>query len=186
MRGMGLASENGVVQYLRALEEKGFVQVQPGKARGIIALASPTGDGLARADGRTLYIDVELKGDIQAGLPADVHPQAGHKFPVDAAHMGLTAQSRPYALRVRGSSMIGVGILDGDCVVLDAARTPRSGDVVAALVDGEATLKTLVVDGSRSYLKAANPDYPDPVPVCDLEVQGVMVGLLRGSPPNIS
>ena len=82
--------------------------------------------------------------------------------------------------------MIGAGILDGDYVVFDSTRVPRSNNVVAALIDGESTVKTYVLDGGKPYLKAANPDYPDPVPAWDLEVQGVMVGLHRGKSPDVS
>ena len=175
-----LPSETSVVQFLRALEKKGFVRVLPGKARGLTAVA-PDGFGdPIRSDGRSLFIDVPLLGDIRAGLPTDVFPQARGKFHVLATSMGLTGQSEPFALQAQGDSMTGKGILDGDYIVLDAAREPQSGDVVAALLDGEATLKTYVADGKKPYLKAANAKYPSKmVPKHDLRVQGVMIGLIR-------
>jgi len=83
-----------------------------------------------------------------------------------------------FALRVRGDSMIDAQIADGDTVVL-INRPPRNGDIVAALIDGESTLKRYAVEKGKPYLKAENRNYPDLVPASDLMIQGVMVGLLR-------
>lgn len=174
-----LTSETSVVQFLRSLEKRGFVHVMPGKARGITAVVPGDSGEQTRPDGRPLFIDVPLVGDIQAGLPTDAVPETGSRFPVHADSMGLTAHSKPFALRARGDSMMGKGILNGDYVVLDATRPPQSGDVVAAILDGESTLKTYVANGRKPYLKAANPNYPDMVPKRTLQVQGVMVGLIR-------
>ena len=86
--------------------------------------------------------------------------------------------AKTFALRVRGDSMIDAHILDGDYVVLEY-KEPRPGDVVAALIDGETTLKRFVKKRGKPYLKAENEDYPDLVPVQELVIQGVMVALLR-------
>ncbi len=74
--------------------------------------------------------------------------------------------------------MEGAGIRDGDLAVLER-KEPREGDVVAALVDGEVTLKRLVTERKGWFLKSENPDYPDLTPRRDLQVQGVLVGLVR-------
>ncbi len=74
--------------------------------------------------------------------------------------------------------MTGANILDGDIVVLEI-REPRSGDVVAALIDGETTLKRYLLKGPQPFLKAENPVYPDLLPARELIVQGVMVALVR-------
>jgi repressor LexA len=84
-----------------------------------------------------------------------------------------------FALRVRGDSMIGAHILDGDIVILEDRKEVQNGDIVAALIDGETSLKRYVVDHGRPYLKAENPRYPDLVPARELKIQGVMVSLLR-------
>jgi len=81
-------------------------------------------------------------------------------------------------LRVRGDSMIDAGILPGDTVVLEQ-REPRPGDIVAALIDGEVTLKRYLLQHGQPYLKAENPAYPDLVPVRELLIQGVQVALFR-------
>ena len=74
--------------------------------------------------------------------------------------------------------MIDAHICDGDTVVLEY-REPRKGDVVAALIDGETTLKRYVMENGKPYLHAENEDYPDLIPARELIIQGVMVALLR-------
>ena len=75
--------------------------------------------------------------------------------------------------------MIGKSILDGDLVVLEHGMTPRNGDVVAALIDNESTLKTFVMERSKPYLRAENPRYPNLIPANELVIQGVMIALIR-------
>jgi len=81
-------------------------------------------------------------------------------------------------LKVRGDSMIGAGIHDGDLAVLEF-KEPRHSDVVAALIDGETTLKRYVYSHGRPFLKAENPQFPNLMPVRELVIQGVMVALIR-------
>jgi repressor LexA len=64
-------------------------------------------------------------------------------------------------------------------VVVEHGQTPRNGDVVAALIDGDSTLKTFVMEKGKSYLKAENPRYPKLIPAAELVIQGVMVALIR-------
>ena len=84
-----------------------------------------------------------------------------------------------FALRVTGDSMIGRHICDGDIVILDHAREPRHNDIVAALIDRKSTLKTFIQKGSKRFLKAENPKYPDLIPSEELMIQGVFRGLIR-------
>ena len=75
--------------------------------------------------------------------------------------------------------MIGRHILSGDIVVLEHGMSPRPGDVVAALIDNESTLKTYLVQRNKPYLRAENPKYPDLIPAQELVIQGVMRALIR-------
>ncbi len=77
--------------------------------------------------------------------------------------------------------MTGKGILDGDLVLLEHGQEPRSGDIVAALIDGESTLKTFVLRGKRAFLRAESPNYPDLLPAEELMVQGVMRAVIRNT-----
>jgi len=75
--------------------------------------------------------------------------------------------------------MMGRHILNGDVVVLEHGPEPRKGQIVAALIDGESTLKTFVVKGGKPYLKAENPKYPDLIPAQELMIQGMFKALIR-------
>jgi repressor LexA len=74
--------------------------------------------------------------------------------------------------------MVGAHIVDGDIVILEI-REPRPGEVVAALIDGETTLKRLVMEGGSAFLRAENPRYPDLTPLEELTVQGVVRAVIR-------
>jgi repressor LexA len=165
----GFQSQTAAMNHLRALERKNVIQRLPGKAR---ALAE---NEAVRPSFRAL----PLLGAIPAGLP-DVGESAAdaQTFAVDGRFFGLAGGAKAFALKVRGESMIDAQIADGDTVILEE-RPARNGDIVAALIDGEVTLKRLVVQRGRSYLKAENSAYPDLEPAQELAIQGVMVGLIR-------
>ena len=100
----------------------------------------------------------------------------------DMATLGVKPSARTFALEVRGDSMIGKHIVDGDVVVLEHGMTPRNGDVVAALIDNESTLKTFLTERGKPFLRAENPKYPKMIPASELVIQGVMVALIRKRP----
>lgn len=101
-------------------------------------------------------------------------------LPIDPRSFGVntTRHGSLWGLRVKGDSMIGAAILEGDIVIL-ARREPKPGDIIAALVDDtEVTLKRLVREGGQTILRAENPSVPDFFPR-KIESQGVMVGVVR-------
>jgi repressor LexA len=165
----GFASPFAATRHLQALEAKGALTRIAGKARAF------TAPGPRR---RAALLDIPLYGTIPAGLPTAAEQQPDSYVSVDAAALGLRATSRLFALRVRGDSMQDAAILDGDVVFL-TPREPRPRDIVAALIDGESTLKRFLVQRGRPFLRAENPKYPDLLPATELVIQGVMVGLLR-------
>ena len=167
----GFASQTAAVSHLRALEKKGVIIKKDRKARSLM---------FADAAEREPIADVPIYGAIPAGYSDDTTPEADGTLYVDVRSMGLDERTKAYALKVRGESMIDAHIMDGDHVVLEN-REPRDQDVVAALIDGETTLKRYVANGRKPYLKAENPDFPDLLPVQELMIQGVMVGLVRGA-----
>ena len=111
-------------------------------------------------------------------MGSDAAPDPEGCLSVDVQTLGVSLRDKAFALRVRGDSMIDAHIVDGDFAILQK-KEARPGDVVAALIDGETTLKRLVKKRNKVYLQAENADYPDLVPVLELEVQGVVVGLVR-------
>jgi repressor LexA len=164
----GFASPFAVTRHLQALEKKGALKRQPGKSRSFI---SPS--GFSRPSAR-----VPLYGTIPAGLPTAAEQQPDTYVGVDLASLGIRNGTTVYALTVRGDSMTGASIVEGDLVFL-TPREPRPRDIVAALIDGESTLKRYLVQHGKPFLRAENPRYPDLLPAGELIIQGVMVGLLR-------
>lgn len=163
------ASQTAAVSHLRALEKKGVIQKHAGKARALV---------LPEQLERDEIIDVPIYGNIAAGMAQDVEQEQEGCLSVDITSLGIPRNAKTFALRVRGESMIDAHICDGDHVILEF-REPRKNDVVAALIDGETTLKRYVVQRGKPYLQAENPDYPDLIPARELVIQGVMVALLR-------
>jgi len=86
----------------------------------------------------------------------------------------LRATYRSFALRVRGQSMVGAGICDGDIVVGEFTPEAQTGAVVVALIDGESTLKRLVLQNRKPYLVSENPNCPALIPLSELVIQGVV------------
>jgi repressor LexA len=123
-------------------------------------------------------IAIPIFGTIPAGLPGDERQQPDGCISVDLETLRLPKGARVFALKVRGESMIGAGILSGDIVVFEF-REPRNGEIVAALLDGETTLKRYVVQKGKPFLKAENPKFQNLIPAQELVIQGVQVALLR-------
>jgi SOS-response transcriptional repressor LexA len=98
---------------------------------------------------------------------------------VDRAALGSAVGHRLFALEVRGDSMEGRGIHDGDWIVADADVSPCEGDVVVALIDGRNTLKTLAKGNGHFFLRAENPSHSDLTPIGEMLIQGVVKTLIR-------
>lgn len=167
----GFASQTAAMSHLRALERKGAIRRLAGKARAVVFPET-----LEREE----ILDIPIYGDIAAGMAQDVVPERDGCVSIDVASIGISRSTKAFALKVRGDSMIDAHICDGDTVVLEM-REPRNGDVVAALIDGETTLKRYIMDRGTPYLQAENEMYPDLIPIRELVIQGVMVSLLRKS-----
>jgi repressor LexA len=167
----GFASQTAAMSHLRALERKGAIKRLAGKARAVVFPET-----LEREE----ILDIPIYGDIAAGMAQDVVPERDGCVSIDVASIGISRSTKAFALKVRGDSMIDAHICDGDTVVLEM-REPRNGDVVAALIDGETTLKRYIMDRDTPYLQAENEMYPDLIPIRELVIQGVMVSLLRKS-----
>jgi len=124
------------------------------------------------------YSPVLIVGQVAAGRPAANEEMEPGCIAVDLSTIGIAPNARTFALRVRGDSMIGAHILDGDTIVLEM-KPPHDGAIVAALVDGECTLKRYFVRRGAPYLKAENPKYADVIPARELVIQGVVVAVFR-------
>ena len=166
----GFSSQTAAVRHLRALEKKGAIKRIANKARAVIFTDTPEREEL---------IDIPIYGQIPAGMAVEATQSENEGcVTVDVATVGIPRRADTFALKVRGDSMIDAHICDGDIVILEM-KSPKKGDVVAALIDGETTLKRYIVENRKPFLKAENVDYPDLLPVRELIVQGVMVALVR-------
>lgn len=154
-------------------------------AKLIIRQAHSRGIQLANARRASVseVIQLPLFESIPAGLPDrfDGNEAPGTMRFVPAT-LGISDPQRAFAVKVRGDSMRDAGILSGDTVVLEK-KEARAGDIVAALLDGESTLKRLVKANGGYFLKAENPDYPNLEPIEELSIQGVVVSVLRRMVP---
>jgi repressor LexA len=169
----GFASQTSVMQYLATLERKGFLDRHARKARALITPVQ-----------KVRITDIPIYGQIPAGMATLTEQTIEGHVSLDTRSVNASKNGRTFALRVRGDSMIDAHILDGDVVILEDRKDVQNGDIVAALIDGETTLKRYVMEHGRPYLKAENPLYPNLVPARELRIQGVMVSLVRKQMPN--
>jgi repressor LexA len=168
----GFRGHRAAASHLDALKRKGFLASEPGKARSL-RVTSP----LAKL--RNPIVDIPLYGSIPAGFASDREQQPDGCVSVDVESLGFKPTRNTFALRVSGDSMIGKHICDGDIGVFEHGPEPRSGQIVAALIDRKNTLKTFLVKNGKPFLKAENPKYPDLIPSEELVIQGVLRALIR-------
>jgi SOS regulatory protein LexA len=164
----GFGSPNSVDRHLKALEREGSIKRVVGKAR---AFEIP-----GRRSGPVLRIP--LLGSIPAGLAASAFVDADQIIAVDRSLCRVSGKHPLFALRVQGPSMTGASINEGDIAIFEA-RPAEVGDIIAALIDGEVTLKRLVCVQSGFRLHAEHPDFAEITPKNDLQAQGVLVGIQR-------
>lgn len=173
----GFASTNAVMGHLRALEKKGYISRVAGQARAYRVTFDPQETVPEEA---TDVVEIPIYGSIAAGYPDGVEPGgAVGTLQIDVDTAGIRRSRRAFALKVRGESMIDAGIYEGDIVIVEPGL-PKSGDIVAALIDNETTLKRFIQQGSNApFLKAENAAYPSLHPVSELVIQGVVKAVVR-------
>jgi repressor LexA len=164
---LGAASKNTAVKYLLILSRKGYIVWERNKARGIHLTADAGSD----------EVGVPLIGSVAAGTPLLAEQNIERYVPVPSYL--LRSAAAHFLLRVRGQSMMHAGILPDDLVVVRAQAQAQVGEVVVALIDGEATVKRLAQTALQLYLKAENPLYPDIYPEGEWSIQGKVVALIR-------
>lgn len=174
----GFASTNAVMGHLRALERKGHISRMPGQARAF-RVTLDNGEDAMPYD-TTDVLDIPVYGSIAAGYPDGVEPGgAVGRLQMDFETAGVRKARQAFAVKVRGESMLDAGIHDGDIVIVEK-RLAEDGEIVAALIDNETTLKRYIAKaGKAPYLKAENASYPDLFPVSELTIQGVVKALVR-------
>jgi repressor LexA len=168
-------SPNAALAHVQALLAKGALKRVPGRARSLQVLESVR----AKSSVRARVVSVPIYGGIPAGRPQDATQEEEGCVLIDIGTLGIKPTARTFGLKIHGDSMIGKNIIAGDIAIIEHGVEPRSGDVVAALIDGQVTLKTFVTQRGKPYLRAENPRYPNLIPQEELTIQGVMVTLVR-------
>lgn len=175
VRSLGYAAESSLSPTLRLMEAKGFIRIEGGGAKGRSRVVTLTAQGrrsLGAGGG------LPLLGTIPAGPLTEALQEAET---VEASDL-LPYRDGDFLLRVRGDSMIGDGILDGDTVLLRPEVAWQNGEIAAVLVGEfyESTLKRIFVSQKDVILRASNPKYPDlTLPAHTVQVAGVFRGLIR-------
>ena len=173
----GFKSTNAVMGHLRALERKNILTRIPGQARTFkfadLEIDFPNQP--------KEMLSVPIYGSIAAGYPDRIEASGEiGRLQIDIETAGIRPGQNAFALKVRGDSMIDAGILDGDTVIIQPGVMVRDGDIVAALIDGETTLKRYIQKpGATPYLKAENKEYPELYPSTELLIQGACKAVIR-------
>jgi len=178
---VGLTSTSSVAHQLRTLERKGYLRRDPIRPRAVdvrgaddVAPAAPTTD-VAGSDALPQPTYVPVLGRIAAGGPILAEQAVEDIFPLPRE---LVGEGTLFLLKVVGDSMVEAAICDGDWVVVRQQNVADNGDIVAAMLDGEATVKTFKRAGGQVWLMPHNPAF-DPIPGNDATVLGKVVTVIR-------
>jgi repressor LexA len=161
---LGIRGTLGATKHLDALERKGLIRKSPGNSRGL-ALTSRGAPA----------VSLPVVGTVRAGAPQPAVEEIKGHFTVDPGHR----RGGAFFLRVKGDSMIGAGILEGDLALVRPQPTAASGEIVVVLIDGEATLKRFFREEGRIRLQPENPAL-EPIIVRPGDGEVILVGKVVG------
>ena len=197
-RHLGISSTNGVNDHLKALERKGYIQRQDQKSRTLRVLrptrpvsakpkadASVDLDSLIPIDGENDdLVEIPLLGRVAAGVPILAEENFEDTVKVSSFLLGRGASAhRVFALRVVGESMIEDGIHDGDFLFVKKQPSARAGEIVVAMIEGEATVKRFYPEGDRIRFQPANarmePIFVEKSSFRQTDILGIVVGVYR-------
>ncbi|WP_171048098.1 transcriptional repressor LexA [Nocardia cyriacigeorgica] len=188
---VGLTSTSSVAHQLRTLERKGYLRRDPNRPRAVDVRgldeavravtslsavgAETTGDDLAADADRPVPTFVPVLGRIAAGGPILAEQAVEDVFPLPKE---LVGDGSLFLLKVVGESMVDAAICDGDWVVVRQQNVAENGDIVAAMIEGEATVKTFKRTGKDVWLMPHNPHF-EPIPGNDAQILGKVVTVIR-------
>lgn len=177
---VGLNSTSSVAHQLRTLERKGYLRRDPNRpravdVRGVDDAAPARVTEVAGSDALPEPAFVPVLGRIAAGGPILAEEAVEDVFPLPRE---LVGEGSLFLLKVVGDSMVDAAICDGDWVVVRQQNVADNGDIVAAMIDGEATVKTFKRTGGQIWLMPHNPVF-DPIPGNDAVILGKVVTVMR-------
>ncbi|MBQ8044238.1 MAG: transcriptional repressor LexA [Clostridia bacterium] len=173
-KAVGLKSTSSVHLYLSRLAEKGYIKKGNLKTRAL----KITGENVGSAKD-TDMLEIPLVGQVAAGLPilAEENIEEYVKLPTSMVKQNTKSEGT-YMLKVKGDSMINVGIYSGDYIIVSKCQTAENGQIIVALIDNEATVKTFYKEKDHIRLQPEN-DTMEPIIVKDAQIIGKVVGLIR-------
>jgi repressor LexA len=163
----GVRSKNAIAKVVNVLTREKHLEKDP---KGRIKI-------LEQDHEEFVPLALPLFGPIAAGFAAPVEEQA--EDTVTLEDYLVSDKAATFLLRVKGDSMINAGIHEGDMVIVERGKEPKVGDIVVGILDGEFTLKRLCKEKGKYYLQAENPDYPNLYAMDELQVAGVVRGMMR-------
>lgn len=178
---VGLQSSSTVHSHLTQLEQKGYIKRDPTKPRAIMILKDSSGDEdfyttpSAENDTFEEMVSLPLVGQVAAGQPILAEENVEDTIPFP---MRFIRHNDSFLLKVKGDSMINVGIFDGDLIIVAPAQVAANGEIVVALIDDEATVKTFYKEKGRIRLQPEN-DSMEPIYATDVQILGKVIGLFR-------
>ena len=165
-----LKSTSSVHAHLESLEKNGYIRRDPTKPRAI-EIMDETFTNISRRE----LVSVPMVGRVAAGEPILAEENIDNYFPLPAE---FAPNTELFMLKVKGESMINAGIMDGDSILVQQQKTARNGDMVVALIDDSATVKTFYKEADHIRLQPENDDM-DPIIVPDCEILGKVFGVFR-------
>ena len=173
-KAVGLKSTSSVHLYLSRLAEKGFITKGNLKTRAL----KVTGENASEIKDPDM-LEIPLVGQVAAGMPilAEENIEEYVKLPLSMVKQSTKAENT-YMLKVKGDSMINVGIFSGDYIIVSKCQTAENGQIVVALLENEATVKTFYKEKDHVRLQPEN-DTMEPIIVKDVQIIGKVVGLIR-------
>ena len=179
---VGFKSTSSAHAYLAALESKGLLQKDGSKTRALKVTSSSQSNSSSNNTNNILYPEfnkeiayVPIIGQVTAGAPILAVESVEDVFPLSVEFLG---NSDVFILKVKGESMIEAGILDGDFVIISKQSTARNGEIVVALIEDEATVKTFYKENGYFRLQPENSSM-EPIIVKEASILGKVIGLYR-------
>ncbi len=167
---VNLKSTSSVHFHLESLEKNGYIRRDPTKPRAIEIIDEQF--QLTRRE----MVNVPIIGEVAAGIPILAQENIENYFPVPAEYM---PSGQSFMLRVKGTSMIQAGINDGDMVLVEQKNSASNGDIVVALIDDSATVKTFYKEKGHVRLQPENDSMAPIIVDSDLEILGKVFGVFR-------
>ena len=171
-QGVGLSSTSTVHAHLETLKKNGLLEKADAKSRGIRVKNS----NISEVVGENDIVNVPVIGKVAAGTPILATENLERTFPIPADFIGSSSNS--FMLKVKGESMIEAGIFDGDYIIVKQQSVANNGEIVVALINDEATVKTFYKEKDHIRLQPENPTM-EPIIVKEAIILGKVAGLIR-------